>query len=178
MAKRGAQPKLLDAWARGELSKKPREGDCETQDEESETEELSSVVSDSEVTSDYTPGGSTECIALCCVNSVQPFQPKHKQILLTLSYKKRNFQSQWYASFPWLTVCISQKKVFCQYCWYATQNGLITFSKMGEKAFTESGFQNWRKAVDKFKSHESSHVHREAQMKCATCGQPTIESRL
>ena len=49
---------------------------------------------------------------------------------------------------------------------------------MGESTFTENGFRNWRKSVEKFKCHESSHVHREAQMKWAACGQATIESRL
>ena len=63
-------------------------------------------------------------------------------------------------------------------CRYFTQHGMITFSKMGEKAFTETGFQNWRKAVDKFKSHEGSHVHREAQMKWAARGQPAIETQI
>lgn len=49
---------------------------------------------------------------------------------------------------------------------------------MGESAFTETGFRNWRKAVEKFKCHECSHVHREAQIKWTARGQATIESRL
>ena len=49
---------------------------------------------------------------------------------------------------------------------------------MGEKAFTETGFQNWRKAVDKFKTHDSSHVHREAKLKWMARGKPTIEGQI
>lgn len=49
---------------------------------------------------------------------------------------------------------------------------------MGEKAFTEAGFQNWKKAVDKFSAHSGSHVHREAYLKWMARGKPTIESQL
>ena len=178
MAKR--QSTLLDSWS--EPPKKPREestSDSDMQPEESESEEpSSSVVSDHESECRSTSGGSSECTALCCQNTTQSFQPKDKQILLTLSYKKRNFQSKWYVTFPWLTVCTTIKKVLCLYCRYASQHSLLTFSKMGESAFTETGFRNWRKAVEKFKCHECSHVHREAQIKWTARGQATIESRL
>ena len=49
---------------------------------------------------------------------------------------------------------------------------------MGEKAFTETGFQNWRKALEKIRSHEGSHLHREAKLKWMARGQPTIEAQL
>lgn len=146
MAKR--QCTLLDSWS--ESPKKPREesaSESDIQPEQIQTEEpSSSVVSnyDSEPGECSTSGGSSECTALCCRNAAQSFQPKDKQILLTLSYKKRNFQYKWYVTFPWLTVCTT-KKVLCLYCRYASQHNLITFSKMGESAFTESGFRNWQK---------------------------------
>ena len=49
---------------------------------------------------------------------------------------------------------------------------------MGEKAFAETGFQNWRKAIDKFRAHEGSHFHREAKLKWMAREQPTIEAQL
>ena len=49
---------------------------------------------------------------------------------------------------------------------------------MGENAFTNTGFQNWRKAMEKFKCHESSQVHREAYMKWTFLGHPTIEAQM
>ena len=55
---------------------------------------------------------------------------------------------------------------------------LLSFSKMGEKAFTETGFQNWKKALEKFKSHEGSHAHREALSKWMARGRPTIAAQL
>ena len=44
--------------------------------------------------------------------------------------------------------------------------------------FTETRFQNWQKALDKFKAHEGSHFHREAKLKWMARGQPTIEAPL
>ena len=49
---------------------------------------------------------------------------------------------------------------------------------MGEKAFTEIGFQNWQKALEKFRAHKGSHLHREAKLKCMARGQPIIEAQL
>ena len=49
---------------------------------------------------------------------------------------------------------------------------------MGEKAFSETGFQNWQKALEKFRAHEGSHVHREAKEKWIVRGQPTIEAQM
>ena len=55
---------------------------------------------------------------------------------------------------------------------------MITFIKTGEKAFTQNGFQKWRKAIEKFKAHESSHTHKEAIMKWNARGKPTITAEL
>lgn len=125
MAK-GKKVTLLDYWS--EPPKKLREesaSQSDIQPEESESEEQSSsVVSDHESEPSEcrsTSGGSSKCTALCCWNTTQSFQPKDKQILLTLLYKKRNFQSpKWYVTFPSLTVCTTTKKVLCRYCQYAS----------------------------------------------------------
>ena len=59
------------------------------------------------------------------------------------------------------------KKVFCLYYSYGRSHSLLSFCKMGENVFTTSGFNNWKKALElqKFRSHESSHTHREAKRK-------------
>ena len=36
------------------------------------------------------------------------------------------------------------------------------FAVKSEPAFITSGFRNWKKAIEKFKAHESSHTHRHA----------------
>ena len=49
---------------------------------------------------------------------------------------------------------------------------------MEEKAFAETGFQNWQKAIDIFRAHEGSYFHREAKPKWMARKQPTIEALL
>lgn len=80
--------------------------------------------------------------------------------------------------FPWISVCVSRKKAFCLYCKYAKNHDIITYSKCGENVFTDIGFQNWKKAVDRFKAHEISHFHQEAKSKWVTQERPTIVSQL
>ena len=118
------------------------------------------------------------CSGQCCSNEEIAFQPKDKPTLMTLAAKKRNFQPQWYKQYPWLSVCTTQKKVFCLYRRNATKHKLIAFSKTGDKAFTESGFGNWKKALEKFKSHENSDSHREAKLKWVARGHTTIAGHL
>lgn len=120
----------------------------------------------------------TTCTAHCCASVEKKFQPVDKATLDMIATEKRNFQPQWYKQFPWLTICLTYKKVFCLYCRYATHHHLLSFSKMGEKAFTETGFQNWKKALEKFKSHDGSHAHREALSKWLARGRPTISAQL
>ena len=96
------------------------------------------------------------------------FQPKNNLTIKSLkasgpSGKTRNFQPSWYTQFPWISVCVTRKSVFCLYCRYAEKHHWLSFSRCGENVFTPVGFQNWKKAIEKFKSHEGSHFHREAQ---------------
>ena len=120
----------------------------------------------------------TTCTAHCCFSDEKGFQPVDKSTLDMIATEKRNFQPQWYKQFPWLTICLTYKKVFCLYCRYATRRHLLSFSKMGEKTFTEIGFQNWKKALEKYKSHDGSHAHREAVSKWMARGRPTVAAQL
>lgn len=76
--------------------------------------------------------------------------------------------------------CVTYKKAFCFYCRHASKQNWILFSKTGEQhtVFTETGFQNWKKAIEKFNVHEGSLVHREAVQKWAAQGKPTVASQL
>ena len=122
--------------------------------------------------------GEFVCTAACCSNEYNPYQPSDKAILSTLSKGKRNFLSSWYKQHPWLTVCVAKKKAFCLYCRYAVKHDLLTFSKMGENAFVCTGFDNWKKALEKFKAHSNSSTHKEAKMKWASLGKPTVQQQL
>ena len=118
------------------------------------------------------------CTRECCSSFEKSFQPTDKPTLNSLATDKRRFQSLWYKQFPWLSICLTVGKAYCLYCRFAEKRNMLTFSKMGEKAFTEIGFQNWKKAVEKFKLHEASHVHREALSKWMSRGNQTIAAQL
>lgn len=79
--------------------------------------------------------------------------------------KKRNFQSKWQTIFPWLLYDVDIDKVFCQICKETMSSGVSVPKKSSRddesvKAFTQSGFSSWNKALERFKKHETSDVHR------------------
>ena len=55
---------------------------------------------------------------------------------------------------------------------------MLQLVKTGEKAFTSLGFNNWKKALEKFKSHELSHAHKEAKLKWISKGKETVATQL
>jgi len=91
-----------------------------------------------------TTSDTTKCTSQCCLNYNEAFQPVNKIVLSTLSSKGRKFLPQWYKEFPWLNVCTSRQVVFCLYCCFANHHNLNQFSQREEKAFTETGFHNWK----------------------------------
>ena len=52
-------------------------------------------------------------------------------------------------------------------CLSAKQQDLLTFSKRQNSTFKDNGFQNWRKALQRFDEHEKSEMHNEAAVKLA-----------
>ena len=54
----------------------------------------------------------------------------------------RCFQVAWYTKHPWswLHLCASNFKVYCSVC-------VTTSGTKGDKAFTQEGFNNWKKAT-------------------------------
>lgn len=116
---------------------------------------------------------SLTCDQLCCASDSAPNQPSDTNILQNtgIEYisgnkkKKRCIKPQWFRSFSWLTLCESQNKLFCYICRKEDRRSTIIFSKNAEKAFTQDGFNNWKKAIEKFKGHEHSLCHREASIK-------------
>ena len=50
-------------------------------------------------------------------------------------------------------------------------------SRCGEKTFTETGFENKKKAVEKFRVHENSHSHK-GLLKWTAQRRPTVGSQL
>jgi len=52
--------------------------------------------------------------------------------------------------------------IFCHICCSANQRGLVRVPKHPKVPFIEGGFSNWKKALERFKSHEKSVLHRGA----------------
>lgn len=65
--------------------------------------------------------------------------------------QERSFQDVWYKTFPWLEYSISEDAVFCFWCYLFKQSD--KGGRYAEDAFTKTGFKNWKKALEKFKSH-------------------------
>ena len=113
------------------------------------------------------------CKSTCCqvLEQNSPFQPTDKHVLKSTEGKQgsrhRFFSPHWYKTFPWLTVCTARGKVFCWYCTHMSlsASGTALLSKRQENVFTETGFDNWKKASEKFTPHSQSNLHREAMMK-------------
>ena len=131
--------------------------------------------------------GSAKCSNICCAEgSSEPFQPRSKIILEKTSqtsgvgknFRVRTFQVDWYNNYPWITLCATSNLVFCYYCRKIKQKGLSTLSSKQEKAFTVDGFGNWKKALQRFKEHESSQGHKESMEKHILMRQPSVASQL
>ena len=126
------------------------------------------------------PGVSgMSCTAMCCINDdQQTYQPKESTILSLFAKKGRRFLPTWYDKFPWITLCTTQNKVFCVYCRYVAKHKLFTFCKKGDEAFSLKGFDNYKKAVEKFRAHENSDSHLEARIKCKSLNNPSIREQI
>ena len=122
-----------------------------------------------------------ECDAECC--SSYQMEPYHPIMDFGITKKKqgkqiRSFKSNWFSEYTWLTFCIPRKRVFCFYCRTATSKTLVTYSTKGEISFTQVGFNNWKKAKERFRDHEHSQTHRGACLKHSALQQPSVHSLL
>ena len=78
----------------------------------------------------------------------------------------RTIQSAWYSAYPWISVCTTQYKVYCATCRTANHQGLLN-PKPTMSPFVYNGFNNWKKAREKFREHENSSIHKDASYKLA-----------
>lgn len=102
-----------------------------------------------------------------------------QSLIISSSKKKqgkqvRMFRYEWYKDYCWLPYCVPRSRVFCFYCHIASSKGLLTFSSKGEQAFVDIGFNNWKKAIQRFQEHEQSQAHKEAVLKVNVLQQPSV----
>ena len=77
--------------------------------------------------------------------------PKKKQ-----GQRERCFQSSWYDTFSWLEYFEDADACFCYPC------QMFSKDSTKEKTFTQTGFTNWKTAMESgkgFKKHEQSDAH-------------------
>ena len=175
---------LIDMWAAAASAKRPaldnaieadHAGSISSEDEGSP--DLQSDLDTSKPVSDLISLDSAStsqsvCTSVCCSDkALKPFQPTSRML------NGRNFVAEWFEQYPWLTVCLTKRKIFCFECRFDSKHELLTFSHNCSPAFTDDGFNNWKKAIEKFNSHEASHTHREATMKRLALGQPTLSEK-
>ena len=84
---------------------------------------------------------------------------------------------QWYKEFPWIHLCCD-RKVFCFHCLSAYNKGLLQPTRCFETAFFIEGFQNWKKAVERFRRHEIAEHHKVAVLKLSGLRGPNIVEQL
>ncbi|KAJ1089934.1 hypothetical protein NDU88_003074 [Pleurodeles waltl] len=146
-------------------------------------------VADLEISSDYTPVPGTFCEAVTSSDessnsssatatslqddeetlgsTVTPNQPSEStmpvQIIETQSQTKKkrilHFQGRWFQDFPWLHYSDRVAGVLCFHCAKAKLLKLTELSKNAEEAFCSTGYTNWKKAIERFKKHQSSYAH-------------------
>ncbi len=102
------------------------------------------------------------------------YQPKEKTILSIFVNKSRNFLPAWYEKYPWLSL----PEKFYVYCRFAQKHNLFIYSKKGDDAFSVKGFDNYKKAIEKFHVHDTSGSHLEAKIKWCSLSNPSIKEQL
>ena len=95
-------------------------------------------------------------------NCDKPFHPKN--IKFPKNSQNRSAQEKWFQDFPWLSYDVNLDKVFCFHCSKAFKEKKI-FGKNFEPAFISNGYNNWKKAIEKFRLHEKSDCHKESFQK-------------
>ena len=123
---------------------------------------------------------SQPCNAPCCQDSLEVFQVTDKNILRKTRKVQghgRQFCSEWYQKYPWLILCVTYFTAFCSTCRYCYKRNLLT-DKLGEAMFVTEGFNNWKKAIERFERHARSGLHKEAILKVQYLKQPGIDVHL
>ena len=145
---------------------------------EPETSSSISEPQDNESTASSSEDG--DCNSQCCQDTLDVFQVTDETVLKRskrVQGHTRQFYSEWFKNYPWLVLCVTKLKAFCAYYRYNHRRGLLT-DKLGEVAFSTTGFNNWKKALDCFEHHSQSSLHKEAVLKIELMKQPNVVSML
>jgi len=110
---------------------------------------------------------TAECNAPCCRDAVESFQVSDQVVLqktMKLQGPARQFCTEWFKGRPWLVLCMTKMKAFCNFCHYCVKRDIL-IDKQGDAAFIDMGYDHWKKALDGFDKHVKSAMHRETVLK-------------
>lgn len=92
-------------------------------------------------------------------NVWQPPSTYNFPILEKFSARKIKFQYSWFTEFPWIAYSEVHQGVFCKYCCLFAKHG-VGVNQQDVGAFVKRKFDNWKKAKESFRNHESTQYHR------------------
>ena len=96
----------------------------------------------------------SDCQAVCCNNRSEVYQPKTDK---DFAKNGRNFMVAWYSKHPWITLCLTKKKVFCIFCRYARLHKTLLFSTKYNDPFFLEGYDYMKKALVNFQAYYITH---------------------
>ena len=105
-------------------------------------------------------------------SSSKPHQPRNfpfpKREFGVTNVVRRSFQPSWFDKWPWLHYCEDSDSVFCFTRMEANSENKLHWSLNAESAFLTASSTNWKKASERFSSHETSKCHKEAVLRMTT----------
>ena len=103
-----------------------------------------------------------------------PNQPRNFQFpKKDYGKQSRSFQSSWFKDYSWLHYDEMSDSALCHICVSQNDKGNLTTARNKEQAFLSTGFSNWKKALSRFKEHQTSECHKLAvdfEVLQKTCG--------
>ena len=111
----------------------------------------------------------------------QPFQP-----LMKFPGRKcgkenfeRSFQYRWFSQWKWLHYVKEKDCVLCFACHQAFTKRLLHHGETSDSStFSHGGFDNWKRARERFQQHESSELHSDSIRALALLKQTPINALL
>lgn len=124
---------------------------------EKETDDETNIVK--QETNNAKQGQSSIDKATLLPVATKPCQPSSSFVFPKTAFGKQNrsFQSRWFNKFSWLDYNEMEDSVTCSICKKHLKN--LEMEKNKDEAFLNTGFRNWKKALDSFKDHQKSKCH-------------------
>ena len=91
----------------------------------------------------------------------RPWQPRNFNFpKKAFGKQNRSFQPNWFSDYPWLHYSEESDSVTCFICSKQNAAGTLISASKKEMTFISHGFSNWKKALTRFKEHQTSECHK------------------